>query len=377
MKQTTYSQVGVDTDIEAMAARILYDASKQTWANRTGKLGEVVVPFDDFAGLRFVRADNLPKGTVMYGGSDGVATKAELAERAGKYDTLAFDLMAMVCDDAVIRGGEPVLVKSVLDVNTLGTDQSRLPYIEQLAAGYVAAAKEANVAIINGELAQLNDRIGDMDNFHLEWSADVTWFANESRLITGYDVTPGDAIVAFEETGMRCNGISLVRRILQKEFGDDWHTQSVDGQKLIDLALAPSRIYSPAVSALFGGYDTSVKPRAKMHAAAHITGGGIPEKLGRALRASGYGADITDSFTPSPLMLLCQKLGNVSDREAYKAWNMGNGMMIVTPEPAKVIAVADEYGIRAKQVGTVSEQPGIRITSHGYFADQEREIAYV
>jgi phosphoribosylaminoimidazole (AIR) synthetase len=84
---TTYAQVGVDIDTEAQAAKILYQASKKTWANRKGALGEVIVPYDDFAGLRFVRVDKLPTGTVMYGGSDGVATKAELAERAGKYDT--------------------------------------------------------------------------------------------------------------------------------------------------------------------------------------------------------------------------------------------------------------------------------------------------
>jgi phosphoribosylformylglycinamidine cyclo-ligase len=144
----TYATVGVDVDVEAKAADILYQAAKKTWANRKGLLGEVVVPFDDFAGLRFIRADNLPARTVMYGNSDGVATKAEMAERANKYDTVAFDLMAMVCDDAVIRGGEPVLLKSVLDINTLGQDDSRLPFIRELAKGYVAAAKSAVALLV-------------------------------------------------------------------------------------------------------------------------------------------------------------------------------------------------------------------------------------
>ncbi|MCL2037637.1 AIR synthase related protein [Candidatus Saccharibacteria bacterium] len=236
----TYSSTGVDVDVEAKAARILYEASKQTWQNRAGNLGEVIVPFDDFAGLRFVRIDNLPKGTVMYGGSDGVATKAELAERADRFDTLAFDLIAMVCDDAVIRGGEPVLLKSVLDMNTLGPDDSRLHYVEELSRGYVAAAKEAGVVIINGELAQLNNRMGRLDRFSIEWSADVTWFAHESRLITGKDVKPGQAIIGLEETGLRCNGISLIRRILENEYGEDWQTADFNGKKLIDAALQPS-----------------------------------------------------------------------------------------------------------------------------------------
>lgn len=378
MKQvaSTYASVGVDIDTEAKAARILYEASKKTWANRKGKLGEVVVPFDDFAGLRFIRADKLPAGTVMYGGSDGVATKAELAERLNTYDTLAYDLMAMVCDDAVIRGGEPVLVKSVLDVNTLGSDDTRLPFIEQLASGYEAAAAEAGVAVINGEIAQLNDRIGHMERFCLEWSADLTWFAHESRLITGYDVKPGDSIIALQETGLRCNGISLVRKILKDHYGDDWHTKSYQDQSLGELALQPSQIYSPAVVAMFGGYSLDRAPQAKIHAAAHISGGGIAEKLGRMLRASGYGAKLDNLFTPGKLMLHCQELGNVADEEAYKTWNMGNGMLIITPEPDAVLSVAAEHGMAGQLAGHVQDTAGITITNKGYFAGGQKEVQF-
>lgn len=361
----TYGQVGVDVDIEAKAARILYEAARQTWQNRVHKLGEIIIPFDDFAGLRFIKIDNLPKGTVMSGGSDGVATKAEFAERAARYDTLAFDLMAMVCDDAVIRGGEPVLVKSVLDVNTLGQDERRLPFIRQLAEGYVVAAKDAGVAVINGELAQLNDRARDMERFSLDWSADVTWFAHESRLITGKTVRPGDTLVGLRETGLRCNGISLVRKLLRAEYGEHWETKHLGGKRLIDLALQPSRIYSSGVVDMFGGYDLSVPPKAILHGAAHITGGGIPEKLGRALKPSGLGALIDEPFEPSPLMLHCQELGGVTEREAYKSWNMGQGMILVSPTPEDVMAVARTHDIEAKVIGKITRTSGIEIHSRG------------
>jgi phosphoribosylformylglycinamidine cyclo-ligase len=372
----TYAETGVDIDIEAQAARILYEASKQTWANRKGNVGEVVVPFDDFAGLRFVRVDKLPKGTVMYGGSDGVATKAEFAERAGRYDTLAFDLLAMVCDDAVIRGGEPVLLKSVLDVNTLGRDESRLPYIKQLASGYVQAAKEAGVAIINGELAQLNNRMGRLEHFSLEWSADVTWFAHESRLITGYEVKPGDTIVGLREEGLRCNGISLIRKVLETTYGQHWEDQELNGKRLIDLALQPSRIYSAAVTDMFGGYSLDRPAKAILHGAAHISGGGVPEKLGRLLRASQVGAKIDDPFTPCDLMLHCQALGNVDDREAYRTWNMGQGMLLITPSPQEVMAVSRQHGIEAKAVGKIVTKPGITIKSQGHFATKNTWIEF-
>lgn len=367
----TYAQAGVDIDIEAKAARILYEASRETWANRTGRLGEVIVPFDDFAGLRFVRIDNLPAGTVIYGGSDGVATKAEFAERANRYDTLAFDLMAMVCDDAVIRGGEPVLVKSVLDVNTLGTDESRLPYIAQLAKGYVGAAKEAGVVVINGELAQLNNRMGRLGRFSLEWSADVTWFAHESRLITGFGITAGDHLVGLREEGLRCNGISLVRKLLQAEYGDHWEENTFEGQKLIDIALRPSRIYAGAVTEMFGGYDLRTPAKATLHGAAHISGGGIPEKLGRLLRVSGLGARIDEPFSPCNLMLHCQELGGVTDYEAYRTWNMGQGMILITPDAEATIGVANSHGIEAKVIGTIVDTPGITLASQGFNAKRE------
>ena len=370
-KSQTYAAAGVDVDVEAKAARILYEASKKTWANRSGQLGEVVVPFDDFSGLRFVRVDKLPAGTVMYGNSDGVATKAELAERANRYDTLAFDLMAMVCDDAVIRGGEPVLLKSVLDMNTLGQDDSRLPFIEELASGYVAAAKEAGVAVINGELAQLNNRMGRMDRFSLEWSADVTWFAHESRLITGKDVKPGDYLVGLQETGLRCNGISLVRKLLQAEYGEQWQDASFGKKRLIDVALQPSQIYSGAVVDMFGGYDLKRPAKAKLTAAAHISGGGIYEKLRRVLRPSGLGAKLEDLFPPCDLMVHCQELGNVTDLEAYRTWNMGQGMILVTPEPEAVIKVATEHGLNAKTMGQIVTKPGIDLKNKGAFAQKE------
>ena len=109
---------------------ILYNAAKQTWTNRKGKLGELIIPFDDFSGVRAIDVSNLPKGTLMNIGFDGVGTKMEIAERINDHTTIAFDLFAMVCDDASIRGAEPVLIGTILDVNTLGKEHEN--YIEQI-----------------------------------------------------------------------------------------------------------------------------------------------------------------------------------------------------------------------------------------------------
>ena len=117
-----YKSSGVNIELGDDVSKILYNAAKQTWDNRKGKLGELIVPFDDFSGVRAIDVSNLPTGTLMNIGFDGVGTKMELAERINDHRTIAYDLFAMVCDDAVVRGAEPVLIGSILDVNSLGND---------------------------------------------------------------------------------------------------------------------------------------------------------------------------------------------------------------------------------------------------------------
>src|SRR6185295_18797174 len=98
MSDNAYAKAGVDIDVEAEASRILYEASKKTFENRKGLIGEIVTPFDDFAGLKMVAAGNLPKDTFFSVGFDTAGTKVEIAERVGVYNTIAYDVFAMVCD---------------------------------------------------------------------------------------------------------------------------------------------------------------------------------------------------------------------------------------------------------------------------------------
>ncbi len=124
---------------------------------------------------------------------------------------------------------------------------------------------------------------------------------------------------------------------------------------------------------MFGGYDR--EPKTEIHGAAHITGGGVPGKLGRILKPSGLGAVIDEPFEPSEFMEYTQALGNVSDIEAYKTWNMGQGMIIVTPKPEEVIRIAEGYSILAKCIGRVVSEQGIRIRNKGAMnPDKAKEL---
>lgn len=358
---TNYKESGVDLQLGDDASRVLYEAAKLTWQNRRGRLGEVITPNDDFSGVRYIDANGLTN-CVMNVGFDGVGTKIEIAERVGDHTTIAFDLFAMVCDDAARYGAEPVLVGSILDVNKLDIN-----VVKQLAVGYVNAANAANVVVVNGEVAELGARVNgyrgegsDAKAMNYNWGAACVWFARKDRLISGKEIEPGQSIVAVRENGFRSNGLSLVRRILENEYGAEWHQKRAD---LAHAILTPSVIYSGAIGDIVGGYEGEQK--AKVTGIAHITGGGIPGKLGRLLKPTGFGAYLDTLFELSPVMEECQRIGNVSDEEAHHTWNMGQGMLVVTPEPDTVLVILRQHNLEARVAGKILERTGITLVSRG------------
>ncbi len=339
-----YAKAGVDVKKGDAASKAFYEAARRTWGNR------VQSGFDDFSGLRFVQPPS-GKDIVMGENVDGVGTKSEVAERLEKFDTLAFDLLAMVCDDAVVRGGEPFFVTNVLDVSRISEKQ-----MAQLAKGLEAAAKEAGVAIVNGEIAELGEKVGGFGVFRLNWAASCTWFAKKKRLVSGQNLKPGQSVVALKEDGFRSNGLSLARKIMENQYGKNWHEHD---RKLSEQILHPSTIYTRFAVSLFGGING--KPSSKVSAMAHVTGGGIAGKLGRALKPSGLGAKLTDLFEPCTAMKTLMQLGPVDQDEAYRAWNMGNGFLIVTDEPDAVLQQAKAFKLEAKVAGSITAKTGVHI----------------
>jgi len=359
---TSYKDSGVDIELGDDASKVLYEASKKTFKFRDDNIGEIIVPFDDFSGIRAVDVSKLPKGSLMGIGFDGVGTKAEVAQRMNDHSTIAFDLLAMVCDDAIVRGAEPVLVGSVLDTASLGHGtKTFINELKEMAEGYAQAAKVANVALMNGELAELPGGVGGYgDGFKYNWCSGLVWFAKQDKMFTGDEIKLGDSIVIFQEPGFRSNGLSLVRKIFEKKHGDDWHNFEFEGNKLGKLVLTPSIIYSKAIVSMHGGFKTP--GTCKIHGVAHITGGGLPGKLGRVLKASGFGAKLDNLFEPCDAMKYCQKLGKVPDEEAYKTWNMGQGLAVITPKPEKVIEEAKKFWLNAKVAGKVVKGGKIKLT---------------
>ena len=241
----------VNIELGDDVSRMLYEASKLTHENRPGLLEEF---HESFSGARAMRGSALkdPDHVLFNLGFDGVGTKVEISERLDDHSLVAHDLFAMVCDDAVVRGAEPIAIGSILDVRHLNdTDHTRRA-VRQLAAGYVSAAKSAGVVIVNGEVAELGNRIdgyklldgygpssrllarlgiwhpGKDRDFNYNWGAAALWFAHEDRLLTGEQIQPGDTLIGLAEHGFRSNGITDVRRAMHEGFGKRWHEQVVE-----------------------------------------------------------------------------------------------------------------------------------------------------
>ena len=225
-----------------------------------------------------------------------------------------------------------------------------------------------------GEVAELGARISGYGSFNYNWGAGVAWFAKKERLIGGKKIKPGDKVVALYEEGFRSNGFSLVRKIMKNNFSENWTDKCFDGKSVGERALTPSRIYTRAIVDMTGGFDGEEK--VKINGMAHITGGGIPGKLGRLLKPSGFGADLENLFSPSEFVKFVQQQGKVPDKEAYKTWNMGNGMLIVTREPKKVIEIAKLYGIESREVGVITENSIIKIISKGFYSEKNQSLNF-
>lgn len=339
---------GLDLHRGDHASSLAFSMAKETFGNREGRAGDPV------QGASFANV-------MRYGDqllamcTDGIGTKAEVAERTGIYDTLGFDLLAMVVDDLACVGAEPTNITNVLGVNVIDSD-----VVDALMRGLAKAAEIAKVAVIGGEIAELGDRVqGWGQGMHLHWSATAVGVVGGEGPIDGSAVRPGDAIVGLQSAGFRANGFSLVRRELADRYGNVWHAAMYDDERTWgEVVLTPSVLYTPLVGALLDG---GLRP----HAIAHITGGGIGGNLMRVLGT--HGALLDDLFPPHDAMKRLQAIVEIPEPTAYSLWNMGTGMFLVV-DPAQlsdVLALASDLGYRARRSGEVTDTDFIEMHTLG------------
>jgi phosphoribosylformylglycinamidine cyclo-ligase len=344
---------GVDINLGNRCSAIAYSWAKKTFVNRSAGKGRPVQGLDG-AFSNVVRLGDVALGF----SSDGIGTKIELAERTGIYHTLGFDLVAMVADDLVANGLEPVCISNILDVDYLDSG-----IVDALMHGLHDAAKRASLVVTGGEIAELGERIcGFGDRMHFNWCGTAVGIVPQKKApIDGTDVSEGDAVIALRSSGFRSNGFSLLRRIMRESFGAQWHETPYDkGETWGAVLLKPSLIYSPGIVAL-------LKSGCTIKGIAHITGGGIHDNLARVLKQSGLGARVDGLFSPLEVMKRVQILGDVDDAVAYRMWNMGNGMLIIVDHAyaSSTIELLRNDAYEAQIAGEVTKVPTIEIQTRG------------
>ncbi len=345
---------GVDIDLGNACSKNAYSWAKKTFVNRAGKAGEPRIGVDGaFSNvLKF-------KDARIGISSDGVGTKIELAERTGIYHTIGHDLMAMTVDDLAANGFEATSISNIIDLDFLDYH-----IIDAMMQGLHEAAALAGVAVTGGEIAELGHRMnGYGDKMHFNWCATAIGILPDvlDGPIDGTAVQAGDIIISLKSRGFRSNGFSLVRQVMTDAFGNDWHTTQYDDEKTWgEMLLTPSIIYTRMITDLVehGILPTGI---------AHITGGGLADNLGRALKASGLGAELTNIFAPADFVKNLQERGKISEEQAYRIWNMGNGMIvIVCPADAdSAITRMGEMGFEAQVAGCILPKSGITIETKG------------
>ncbi len=344
---SSYKKAGVDIKAGDNASKIAYNYAKSTFSSRKGMIGEPVMDEGSYAGLIDMGEFYLVQC------DDGVGTKIEIAERIGKYDTLGYDLLAMVADDAVCLGAETISISNTIDTNKVDAE-----IIDGLMKGLAKACIEQKVIISGGEIAE----VGKSVNGYI-WNATAVGILEKNKMITGENIEPGDKIISLKENGFRSNGFSLVRYILENKFGKDVYLQeSPFGKNWGEVLLEPSKIYSADLLKILGRFGE--KRKVEIKGISHITGGGIAGNFSRIIKKKKIGAIFDNLFEPSKMVKKIQKLGNVSEEEAYKTWNMGNGMMLVIA-PDNVDFVLQNLDVEAKVAGEIMEDQKIIIQTKG------------
>ncbi len=333
----TYAEAGVSIEAGDEAVQRIKESVRPTY--RPGVLGDV----GGFGGLFHLGAAGY-SDPVLVSATDGVGTKAMVAAQARRYDSVGIDLVAMCVDDLICQGAEPLFFLDYLAIGSLDPEMA-----EQLVAGVADGCRQANCALIGGEMAE---HPGAMDAGEFDLAGFAVGAVERDRVLTGDLVTPGDVLVGIESPGLRSNGYSLARHVLFSIAGrslDDLAWDEPGAPTVADELLRPSVIYAPAVLA--------VLKLADVHAVAHITGGGIVGNLIRVL-PDGTGATVDRSTWESPRIFgEIQRLGSISDEEMGRVFNLGIGMVCVVPpsDAAAAISVLGEHGHRASIIGEVTE----------------------
>ena len=334
----TYRDAGVDIE----AGDTLVEAIKPL-ARSTGRTG-VVGGLGGFGALFDLKAAGF-KDPVLVSSTDGVGTKLRLAIEAGKHDTVGIDLVAMCVNDLVVQGAEPLFFLDYFATGRLRVEQARA-----VIAGIAEGCRRAGCALVGGETAE-------MPGMYAAGDYDLAGFAvgaaDRGALLPRGEVGPGDLLLGLASAGVHSNGFSLARRVVEASGARLGDVSPFDGGKtLAEALLEPTRIYAKPLLALHRA--------GLLKAAAHITGGGLPGNVPRALPEGVEAVLDAGAWPVPPVFGWLARAGNVATDEMLRVFNCGVGMVLVVAPAAveratEALAAAGETVFR---IGSLEARSG-------------------
>jgi phosphoribosylformylglycinamidine cyclo-ligase len=334
MPGESYRDAGVDIDAGEAAVEGIKELVRSTFRP------EVIGDIGGFGAL-FAFANHRYRHPVLVSSTDGVGTKALIAQAVGRFDTIGIDLVAMCVDDIVCQGAEPLFFLDYIAVGKLDP-----AHIEQLVTGVAEGCRTAGCALIGGEMAE---HPGAMDPGEFDLVGFTVGVAERDRMITAERVHDGDVLIGLPSPGLRSNGYSLARRVLLERAQRPLDGPAYDGahHTLAEELLVPSEIYAPAVLATLDAIDVK--------AVAHITGGGLPGNLVRVLPPDCEAVVERRTWERPRIFGEIQRLGDVDDEEMARVFNLGIGMVLAVADgdAFRALDVLRTYGHQARVIGQV------------------------
>ena len=330
----TYRAAGVDISAGDALVEAIKPLARAT--RRSGVMGGL----GGFGALFDLRAAGF-SDPVLVSTTDGVGTKLKIASDTGLHDTVGIDLVAMCVNDLVVAGAEPLFFLDYFATGKLSVTQARA-----VIAGIAEGCRQAGCALVGGETAEMPGMYHDGEYDLAGFSVGA---AERDRLLP-LAIAPGDAILGIASSGIHSNGFSLVRRIVGASgIGWDAEAPFAPGSTLGAALMTPTRIYVKSLLALHRA--------GLLSAAAHITGGGLPGNVSRAL-PEGVHAEISASWPVPPVFAWLARIGGVAADEMLRVFNCGVGMVVIVKSAEPALAALAEAGETAWRIGTVENGKG-------------------
>ncbi|MDP2139325.1 MAG: phosphoribosylformylglycinamidine cyclo-ligase [Gammaproteobacteria bacterium] len=325
----SYKDAGVDIDAGDALVEKIKAVTQKT------RRPEVLSGLGGFGALC-----EIPEGyrkPVLVSATDGVGTKLKLAIETGKHDTIGIDLVAMCVNDLIVCGAEPLFFLDYYATGGLNVDQAA-----QVVEGIGSGCVQAGCSLIGGETAE-------MPGMYQKGDYDLAGFAvgivEKDEIIENDLVKPGDKLIGLASSGPHSNGYSLIRKVLEVSGTplDMPYADSTIGE----ILLTPTEIYVKAVQALSG--------HARVHALAHITGGGIVENMPRVLPDQTQAVINLDAWQRPEIFKWLQTQGNIKESEMVRTFNCGVGMIVCVPaeDCAKALAILEQHNKGAFELGYI------------------------